>query len=210
MIKSVVERLLDEIYEMKLLYDNIILNVSVSRETPGRPGFPPYSAIAKIHPGEDVKGHGETPEKALEYLKSGLMTAYAPNHETRKDLLHLNMESLWHGTGEDIFDLGAIQVYVPDSVEKRAPCGCNIRVELSVRDSPGRPDIAVTPRYNWCVTHLQAYTMRRLLEDELNTGRSWLGTADIRGSDDLSSHTILSVGERLVEVKKALGGIVND
>lgn len=212
MIKSVVERLMDEIYEMKLIDDNIVTKISVTRERENRAC--PFTATAHISQMLDISGHGESAEESLEFLKAAVVL-YAPNYEAPSDRLYINMESMLGGSGKDIIDLGSIPVYVPDSIEKRAPCGCDIRVELSVRDYISGhyisgPGIAVTPRYNWCPTHLQAYAMRRLLEDELKTGRDWLGSNATRGSDDLGLPSIFSVTDRLEEVRKALGGIVND
>ena len=201
MAKSVVERLMKEIYEMELVHENVLLRVSVSREKELARShyiFPPYSAIAEIAPGLDIQGHGHTPEEALEHLKAGIIGQYAPNHVTEKDYLSLPV-GFSDFTGDIVSEIGRLDVYVPRSIGRTIACGCSVEVGLRVTSTDGNGALDITPRFNWCTTHIQAYAMRNLLEDEREAAWDQLGALDI------PPHTIIETSKRIIEIDKALG-----
>jgi len=205
MIKSVVEILMEEILEMELLNGSVVLGVSVTRKRKmsyDNETMPPYTATAKIHPGMDIQGHGKNPEEALQYLKAGIIGQYAPGYQQEEDFLDLPIYAeMDHFTR---LDLGRVHIYVPESIEQKGPCGCNISVGLHINHRDGNGNIGVTPRYKWCKTHKQAHTMRLLLEHERKVAHEWLRDTG------LSSYTILELADRISDINKALGDDGND
>jgi len=192
-VKSVVERLMDEIHGMELLYDIILLDVSVSK---GRKteGMPPYTASANFCPGLDIKGHGRNPEEALQYLKAGIISQYAPNHEEDKSFLDLPIYA--ELTGFPTLDLGRVRVYIPNSIKSPSPCGCEVMVGLSIDGDKG---LNVSPEFNYCITHEQAYSMRALLELEKKVTGDWIECGDI------GITSLIAADERILDINKALG-----
>ena len=133
-------------------------------------------------------------------MRAGIIGQYAPNHVTEMDHLSLPV-GFSDRFGDIISEIGRLDVYVPRSIGRTIACGCSVEVGLRVMSTDGNGALDITPRFNWCTTHVQAYAMRNLLEDEREVA------LDLIASGVISSGTVLSMMEQINKIDKALGGI---
>jgi hypothetical protein len=186
-----------EICELNLAWANVVTNVLISKkEEKGRASS--FTATADIRPGMNVTTFGKNPEEALRYLKAGVISQYAPNYKEDGEFLNLPV-NLMGATGEIIMKLGRFYVNVPKSIDQRSPCGCSVVSTLSVTNDGENGGVEVESEFYYCVTHKQAYAMRRLLELEKAVALDWMSCGDI------NTRALIAATERVLDIEKALG-----
>lgn len=165
MLNTFAEMLIDEIYDIPLENGNIVLRVIVTAFNK-KHGRTSYLAKAKIDPDLNIQGRGSTQVEALESLRAGIISQYAPKYVSKlRSTLHfpITAASGLQGSGIDTEVARMVIPTPPKGVSVSDECGCEVSVKLRVSNG----NLLLKPDFKHCNAHKNAPEIYNILKDEL-------------------------------------------